>query len=409
MPDIKTLCRDLDAIRVAINALTNRIGALEMQSKVEQAFNAPSTAAPPPSSIPAAIPPPSPSPASSPSASSGDPKKEREGDLPEVVPDYLANLGRGRKSKSKGVEDHIDDLELDREISDARRQEAAVHAALNQLEENMSAMAKAERSITKIDDKIEKENEKQIKQEIKDEIDALKMEMKQQAQITKLESRDETADILAKIFGIRFLRKIMPEGMNPLFDLKSMSNNVRFVDRQLQNGINKSIAEKTAAGQMTQAEAGKAAGFMSGEAIGAQVGAGALIGLYIFENIPKIVALLRDSTDFLTGISDAMFDTKTGKFMAYLDSIVADLTSIKAGKKAFEDYAQASAAFGFDADVSEGMDIANRVRSATASDARIKEAGERWLKRQGQKKEVEMATDLIKGVAESALKSIGFK
>lgn len=401
MPDIKTLCRDIEQIRQAISVLVNRVSRLELEKQVEEKFNtsAPSAAL---TASPVVLKP------ATPSAQPEEKDEEsvKAGDPAEVLPSHVADMqkmfGKKKKKNNVNVFDIIEDREVEREISDA---ESAVHRALDQFESNIKDEKNAQKSV----DEIEKQLDKKIKEDINEEFKKLKQDQADAIAKAKLESQDFVVDSLVKIFGIRFIRKVAPSELNAFLDLKSMANNVRFIDRQVQNGINKSVAAKVEAGQMTMGEAGEAAGFMSTEAIGAQIGGGALIGLYIFENIPKIAGLLRDSADFITGISDMLFETKTGKLMAWLDKEVANLTSIKAAFTGAGDYLEAAGVMEFDAEMGDVTDVANRVRSVTASQERIKEAGERWVKRRRQKAEKDMMFKQTEAMIESMMKSVGLK
>lgn len=215
-------------------------------------------------------------------------------------------------------------------------------------------------------------------------------------------------NVLSNVFGRRIARMLTPEDFHAA-DWLYMAQNVKWIDSKVASGINKSLADKVSQGLMSQAQADAAGGFMSTEALGGQIMGGALIGLFIFENIPKIASMLRDSVDFITGISDALFDTRTGKLMGQLDSIVADLNSIKAGLKVTGQHMEAVGVFGFDTDIIEVGAIYDRARAVEASHERINEAGERWLKRKKQQAEADLASKQVKGLLDSIIQGMGFK
>lgn len=382
MPDIKTLCRDLEIIREAINALATRMQRLEMQAQMSDALNKSTGAQAPlaPSvSGGGAGPLPPPQAAQSPAAESD--VQKSGGDLPEVIPTHVSALEKSiRKNKGGGTSamDRIEELEGQRFKSD---EEKAVQRAMQDMEFHFEGMRldSIARQTKEKDERAEIERMiSEAKAEMKEDLKRVRQEIKDQARLTKLESSDLTADALGRIFGIRFMRKISPEGLAPFFDMKSISNNVRFVDRQLQNGINKSLAAKVSAGKITMEEAGEAGGFFSSELVGAQVGAGALIGLYLFENIPTIVKKITELSEFKDSVRSIIMGDPTFNDTASLQKASAWLNSWQPARDASFEYAKSRATLGQESKPRELQEFFAKIKQVKEDDLKLSQAVESY-------------------------------
>jgi uncharacterized protein (DUF4415 family) len=319
MPDLKTLCKDLEAIREAIDILAREVQALKMTQQMEGALNAQPSQKPQTVAAPKEQKPATPTP----------------GDPAEIIPDHVLSLRDRKRKPSKGVmEDKIEALEDERKKTEWKN---AVDRAFMELEfedDNKRLERRepsgSERALSAQFKEIQDSVDKKIEEIKKESEDAAQRAIKAQR-----EFESGMMDVMVQMFGIRFMRKVLPKQFDAILDLKSMANNIDFIDKKVQNGINQSIAEKQAKGLLSAAEANGAGGFMTTEAVAAQMAGGAWIGAYIIEHFPEILSKVRDTLGELEGISGLLGRGRSDfSVTSEFDKYVAQVKSIGAGAKA---------------------------------------------------------------------------
>jgi hypothetical protein len=456
MPNMKEVCRTLDGMQKSISEAFSRIDQIMKLVQAGQFFQGggagSAASAPPSAATPGTDPAASPTPPSPPPQSS-----KREGDLPEIVPDYLMGLGKKRSKNRFHPEEVVEEREG--ELIDRLRDEAFEERYQYDIDYiGLSPVPVQSKKSAAI---FQQMIEQMVNQAISQAANSAAGKATAGgggntagggpgsggaapppgppgapgipgAPGTPGQAGPQGApgtpaaipsaivsfvnnaisksafNMLSSVFGRRIANMVTPDAAH-VADWLFMAQNVKWIDNGVASGINKALAQKVQQGLLTQAEAGAAKGFMATEAVGAQVAGGALIGLFIFQNIPKIASMLRDNVDFITGISDALFDTKTGKLMAYLDGIVASLNSISGALKVTGQFAEGIGVFGMETDLGEVGTVYDRVRAVEASNERIKEAGERYVRRKRNQVAAELAGEGFDKMIDSLVKGLGFR
>lgn len=296
MPNMKELCKTLDRLDARLTAATSRLDQIEKMQQAGQYFAGGGQAQSPPEQQ-------APSPAGAPPAPPASPKQPQEapGQDGPRSPGYMKNVfgsggsahesdrreGREEREKSRQTEADTIKQMMD-EIFKEKYAYETEHIGMGG---NSSLLSKKQGGFN-LKDPTE-DLQKMIDEKIKEAKEDLR---KGNERSTKEYVGNSVFGLLSNVFGRRMINMLTPDKLHA-GDLLYMAQNIKWIDGKVQDTISKSIAEKVASGQMTKAAAANAGGFMSGEALGAQLVGGALTGVFIAKHIPKMIEIFKDVSE----------------------------------------------------------------------------------------------------------------
>jgi hypothetical protein len=395
MPDILTLCKDLEGIQLRLTELGARVDSLTKMVQTGQ-YSGNSGQAAPSSTSPIGSAPPMTQPPAPQAQAKPDTKSPQIGDLPGYMPDVFEGHQRGataRKRSEFGEASDGDEFAFIKKcIEDIQAEKNKAAYDIDYIE--MSGPAKpskkngnkVENPMDRMDELVEKLIDKRLKEEAQGE-----KFMKAILDKVRAEGRSEIKDeveksemrVLTNVFGRRIANMLTPGDLHAGQWL-SMAQTAKFMDQSARNAVRNSNNLKAANGLITKAEAEEGGGaFATLAGAGGQALGGALIGIYIAEHIPDIVNMLRDSVEFIDSIRALIAGghVVSGATKA-LDQASSFVGSIAPAIGDAQEYAASRNFFGDRVTPKEEFDFWSKSSQVRENDARLQRSLKRFFEQE---------------------------